>query len=93
MGLQSADMVDRLMTEDFISLVREHQASDPQPPRYGGDGCERSQRGQLMAKGLGNEMVPDQDGGKPSVLGPSRCVQQGLLRSDTLSEHSETKGA
>ena len=73
-------------------IVRKHQASDPQRPRHGGDGRERRQRGQLVAKGFGNEVVSDQEGAQPSGLGPPRGVQQGRSRSDTLSEHAETKG-
>jgi hypothetical protein len=37
-------------------------------------------------------VVPDQEGGEPSVLGFPRGVQQRRSRSDTLSEHAETKG-
>lgn len=91
---QDIERGDLLGQHDRVSVVvREHQASDPQRPRHAGDGRERGQRGQLMAKGLGNEVVPNQKGGEPSVLGPPRGVQQRVSRPNTLSEHSETKGA
>src|SRR5712664_3579646 len=46
-----------------------------------------------MAEGLGNEVVPEQEGGESPGFGPPRGVQQRLSRSDTLSEHAETKRA